>query len=295
MSACRAASGFVLVILLTAIPVAACSRLGSRQSDTITASEQHQRMEEEVRRCASEPTEKALEACHTAVRLGLVESGVAFPDSQLFYERIGRTLVNEQKHDAALNTYREGLSRYPENGCLHYQLGLLLVEQYGAYEEAYGPLLEAARWDAQSKQALALLGEVQTQLRRYAESNTSFEAALRIDPHYVDALVGLGRSLRSQGRSPDAVLRLLRAVELAPDNGFAQEELGGALLDSSRPMEAVEPLQRAVKLMDDPRAGYCMLSIAFARIGQEDESRKACELARKPRPSHRGEPVCACR
>jgi tetratricopeptide (TPR) repeat protein len=279
---------------LIAMCVAGCSRVGGNQTGAGSQSQQQRGLEEQVRRCATDSQETALEACRNAVRLGLVETGMAFPDSQLFYERIGRTLEEMRKHEAALYTYREAVSRYPQDSQLHYQLGLLLIKQYGAYEEAYGPLLEAVRWNTQSKEALTWLGESQRHLRRYDESTASFEGALRIDPQHVDALVGLGRTLSSNGRAADAIVPLSRAVQIAPENDFAQEQLGRALLDSGRPKEAVVPLQRAVKLSDDAREAYCMLSMALARIGRQEESRQACEIARKSRPSHRGDPVCAC-
>ena len=282
------------IIVACAMTAASCSRMGGSERQIITESEKSRRIQDDVLRCATEAQEKALEACRNAVRSGLLDTGMAFPDSQVFYERVGRVLVEERQYDAALHAYREGLSRYPENSRLHYLLGHLLIGQFGAHEEAYGPLLEAVRWNAQSKEALTLLGEVQGRLRRYDESTASYEAALRLDPRYADALVGLGRALRSQRRAPDAVAPLARAVEIAPENGFAYEQLGGALLDSGRPSEAVGPLQRAAKLLDDPRDAYCMLSTALANVGRDKESREACELARKPRRSHRGEALCPC-
>jgi tetratricopeptide (TPR) repeat protein len=284
-----------VVLMLIAATCASCSRKGEIDRQAGAGSDDSRLLEEQVRVCASGSDDDARPACQKAVRSGLLESGMAFPDSQRFYERIATTLVEERKQDAALSTYREGVSRYPENGQLHYQLGLLLIRQFAAYEEAYGPLLEATRWNAHSKEALTLLGEAQLRLRRYDESVGSNQAALRIDPKYVDALVGLGRALRSKGEAPDAVPPLSEAIRIAPENGFAHEQLGGALLDSGRPVEAVEALQRATKLLDYPRDAYCMLATALARAGRDNESHEACEAARKPRRSHRDEVLCACR
>lgn len=253
-----------------------------------------QQITERVERCARERGDAAVEACRAAVKLGVVETGQALPDSEPFYEAFGEALVLERRYQEALAAYREGTMRYRSNATLHFRLGRLLIDQYAAFEEALGPFSEAVRWNPQHKEALKGLADVHERLRRYPESIVNYRAALGIDPRYTPALTGLGQVLITSGDPQKAIEPLSHAVNLSPTDDVALTLLGWALSDAGRASEAIDTLRRALKVVEDPLT-WCQLARALRRDGQEKEAQVACERALRP---HNGASVialCDCR
>lgn len=79
----------------------------------------------------------------------------------------------------------------------------------------------------------------------FRESIRNFEKAKETDSTSVDALVGLGMSYQAVGRREEAAPEFDRAIEMEPDNSFAQIRKAYFLADSDKTSEALE-LLRAV-------------------------------------------------
>ena len=117
---------------------------------------------------------------------------------------------------------------------------------------------------AASRNALArlelLLGQPQA-----AES--AFEAALRLDPAYLPALVDLADLRRAQGREREAGLLLRRALDADPESGAANAAFGLHLVRLQRHREAMEPLAKAARARDaEPRFAY-LYAVARHSLG----------------------------
>lgn len=64
-------------------------------------------------------------------------------------------------------------------------------------------------------------------------------------------------------RFSDAITRLRKAAELAPDTGMVHMELGNALLQNKQSAEAIPPLRKAVELMPDAGPAHQLLGVAL--------------------------------
>ena len=109
-------------------------------------------------------------------------------------------------------------------------------------------------------------------------------AALRIDDRYADAYAVRGALRAAQGRNPEAVADLERAISLDPSDMGAFAELGRIQLLDGRPHEALESYEHAVSL--DPLNGVlqnqrCTVLEDLARY---DEALEACRRARSLLP-----------
>jgi transcriptional activator of cad operon len=108
--------------------------------------------------------------------------------------------------------------------------------------------------------------------------------ALRIDDRYADAYAVRGALRAAQGRDPEAVTDLRRAISLDPSSMSAFAELGRIQLLDGRPHEALESYEHAVSL--DPLNGVLLNQrcTVLDDLARYDEALEACERARSLLP-----------
>src|SRR5205823_14574686 len=80
--------------------------------------------------------------------------------------------------------------------------------------------------------------------------------ALELQPDHVAARAGLGVTLASMRKLPEAVAELRQAVRLRPDFAQAHHNLGVALAELGRLDEAVVCLRQALALQPDYAEAY---------------------------------------
>jgi tetratricopeptide (TPR) repeat protein len=81
-----------------------------------------------------------------------------------------------------------------------------------------------------------------------AKAEGAFETALSVDPHHVKSLVNLSRVFMDQKRPDEAVDRLTRAAEIAPDSAEVHRLLGRTYHAQGKTDEAVQAYRRAIEL-----------------------------------------------
>jgi tetratricopeptide (TPR) repeat protein len=150
------------------------------------------------------------------------------PDSVEAHETNAEILELQGKLDDAAKEYRKILASNPQLPGMHYHLGRLLLSgpqdastQTQAQQE-FEEELKINPGDALSEYEL---GELSRRARRWDDAIQEFAASAKSDPTLADALIGLGKSLLSAGRAPEAVAPLDRALSLEPDNLAAHYEL----------------------------------------------------------------------
>ncbi len=219
----------------------------------------------------------------------------------------------------------------------------------GDIEEAYSQLLRARRHAPDSPDVLYYLGIVSADLARSAfdalykvapdsarvhqlmaesfeaqdkgaEAIAEYEAALRADPHLLDALLGLGKlkrirlacdeamplyeraeAIRStfdgafglgacfavQQDHEQAIARYRQALAHDQQAAVAWEGLGTALTRAGRPTEGIAALQRAIAIEPGLGEAYYSLGLAYRKAGDEQRANAAFE---KSRALQSGEP-----
>jgi tetratricopeptide (TPR) repeat protein len=213
----------------------------------------------------------------------------------------------------------------------------------GDMEEAYNQLLRARRHAPDSPDVLYYLGIVSADLARSAfdalykvapdsarvhqlmaesleaqdkgaEAIAEYEAALRVDPHLLDALLGLGKLKRIrlacdeaiplyeraeairatfdgafglgacfavQQDQEQAIARYRQALAHDQHAAVAWEGLGTALTRAGRPTEGIAALQRAIALEPGLGEAYYSLGLAYRKAGDEERANGAFEKARE--------------
>lgn len=110
------------------------------------------------------------------------------------------------------------------------------------------------------------LGRVFLAQNRNIEADSAFHQALKIDPEYVEALIGLGQSALASGRLQEALRLLDQAIELEPPRSEAHLARGQALEALGRPNDALAAYFRSLET--DSNLAPASLRIASLQFEQ---------------------------
>jgi tetratricopeptide (TPR) repeat protein len=170
--------------------------------------------------------------------------------------------------DEVVEHLREGVRLgHPEG---RYALGYELYEQ-GRRDEAITELRQFIRQnpaDSQLRAAHVLIGRALADQGRHEEGISAFEAALRIDPGYLDAHAGLADALLDAGQFDAAIVHYQAVIKQRPRFARAWSNLGVALVRAGREDGVREAFTRAVEL--DPQNGAAQRALAAVLFNAGD-------------------------
>jgi tetratricopeptide (TPR) repeat protein len=156
------------------------------------------------------------------------------PDSVWLHQAAGEANESQGLHDAALREYRQVLEASPRRPGIRFRIGRVYLARAGG--DASSADLAAARQafeqeleiDPSNANAAYELGEMHRKAGDLEQARTRFEQALTHYPGFVQAQVGLARTLIALGRPADALPPLQAAVKAEPGNEVAWYQLGQA-------------------------------------------------------------------
>ncbi len=146
-------------------------------------------------------------------------------------------------------------------------------------EHLWSHALEHAEWSAQLHE---FLGATLAQEGKLDRAIAEFREALRIRPHFAEALCDLGAALDGRGDPDGAVAYLREAARSRPKDARVHLNLGSALVHQGHADEAIALYREALRLKPDFPNLHLNLGIAlfFQRRGDEAiaELTRAVEL-----------------
>ena len=123
-----------------------------------------------------------------------------------------------------------------------------------------------------SAEAQQRLGAVYLLEGRLADAQGCFSRALKLDPDYVDALIGLGQVETQEGDAESALKRFETAIEIDPRRTEAHISLGSLLQIMGRTDAALAEYFRALEgEPNDLEVSRCVAAIQLAR-NQPDQA-----------------------
>ncbi len=155
-----------------------------------------------------------------------------------------------------------------------------IYQRLELYSESI-PLLERLlEAQADSAQALFLLGAAHERSGDHARAVAVFERLLEVSPDHAPTLNYLGYMWAELGENlPEAVLMILRAVALDPDNGAYVDSLGWAYFQLGRYEEARGHLEWAVKLVPDDSTILEHLGDLYAALKDVERAKASYQQA----------------
>jgi predicted O-linked N-acetylglucosamine transferase (SPINDLY family) len=131
--------------------------------------------------------------------------------------------------DEAASAFAAAVRVDPRHMGAHHNLGMLLVNQRRA-GEAIPHLQRAVDLGYKRPEPFVLMGRAHVMTGRLAEAERAFREALKLDPRFVDARVGLSNVLHDLGDLDAAIAELRGAIKAAPQALGARSNLVMKLL-----------------------------------------------------------------
>lgn len=180
--------------------------------------------------------------------------------------------------------WRDVVAKSPGKGRGYVNLGAALSDR-GALDEAIEVLERAVALSPAQPEAHKNLGRVYRAKGFLDRAERAYRTAVRLDPSrapYSD----LGAVLTDQGRHPEAIEVLNRAVALAPEDGTARCNLGMAQWGAGDLPAAEQDFRRAIALAPDLAEAHANLGAVLVAMGRPAEAVPAHEraLALRSRP-----------
>ena len=186
---------------------------------------------------------------------------------------LGMLLGKTGRSAESIDVFRKVAALSPSSPDAHLNLGIALADS-NDLRGALDQFSDAVRLGRNSAPGYYNRGRVLYALRRNDEAERSLEAAVKLSPNYVDALLLLGVI---EHTSPRATGVFQRVVELEPDNAQARFYLGRNLLQEGKKAEAIAQWKRAVA--SDPENVAALSNLA--RVLAQDKNPEAGEYMAK--------------
>ncbi len=152
-------------------------------------------------------------------------------------------LLTEKDPAAAVAPLRRAVDLLPAQSRPRFLLGLA-QERSGDIPAATDSYEAALRLDPRDVETVIHLGNLYVGLKRYADAETKFRAALALEPKSSPALLGLAQTLDAQ-KKPEAADAYRDYLAANPDSPAARSRLIHWLLDQKQYDAALTELDRA--------------------------------------------------
>ena len=152
-------------------------------------------------------------------------------------------LLSEKDPAAAVAPLRRAVELLPAQSRPRFLLGLA-QERSGDIPAATESYEAALRLDPRDVETVIHLGNLYVGLKRYADAESKFRAALELEPKSSPALLGLAQTLDAQ-KKPEAAEAYRDYLAANPDNPAARSRLIHWLLDQKQYDSALAELDRS--------------------------------------------------
>lgn len=202
------------------------------------------------------------------------------------WEGLGAVLEAEGRVPEAIEAFKTGLSKEPDDVDLHGRLGLLQARA-GQAQEAEFHLREAIRLSSTPRSEYRVtLGALLAQQGRLEEADAEYEKVLENAPHHPAARNNMAIAYYQSGRRKEAEAILRELVKEHPDYGDAHNNLAAILIDKKDWTGVEREARAALKSSPNLVEAWNNLGISLAEQNKRTEAKAAYEHALKADPEY---------
>ncbi|MFN7932782.1 MAG: tetratricopeptide repeat protein [Bryobacteraceae bacterium] len=190
-------------------------------------------------------------------------------------------LIRQERGDRelALTSFRAALQIQPRHAGAQARLAEVMTYIARARESGYAEAAAACRralvLNPSDADSLFHLGWIEAAMGEHGNAVTHYRAALRLQPKYPGARIGLAISQLELHQEDAALPGLQQLVKDEPENPDAYVQLGVALSRKDRCAEAVPVLERAITLRPGVAQAHYLLGMCYRKLGQGDAAGKS--------------------
>jgi tetratricopeptide (TPR) repeat protein len=155
--------------------------------------------------------------------------------------------VDRGDYEQARQTLIQLAARSPSSAEMQQRLGTVLQYEH-RLSEAEACFRAALKRDPDYAEALIGLGQVEAERCDATSALKHFEAAIEIDPHSPKGHFALGRLLETIGRTDEALAEYFRVLEVEPNNAEVSLRIALVQLVRNQPDQAISRLDQVVEL-----------------------------------------------
>ena len=156
----------------------------------------------------------------------------------------------------------------------------------GSFSDADRWFSQAAEWEPQNLLGWYYLGRAKYSENRFEEAISAFERCLKLDPRNVKASDNLGLAYQALGRMDEAVAAYRNAMDwepAIPDNPGPFIDMGMLLEEQDKPQEAIPFFKKALEIAPLDAKAHQEIGKTYFNLDQptlaESELLRAVELA----------------
>jgi Flp pilus assembly protein TadD len=195
-----------------------------------------------------------------------------YPGDFVAHFNLGAVLLSEKKAEQSISHFRAALKASPQSPAARTSLGAALesLGQSRAAMVEYGRAIDA---DPQYLDARYNLANLLAARREFSGAIAQYREIRKQRPEDSTATAKLslvlqaeGDTLASSGRIPDAITRYREAVDLAPGDADAHNNLGSSLAISGDLKQALTHFEAAVRIRPDHDQARNNLNLARTKL-----------------------------
>jgi len=215
-----------------------------------------------------------LENAIPAMRLAIQQD----PQSEFYRFNYGMLLINALAPDAAVIRLKEALETFPNSARLWLALGIAHFKA-GRNDEAVKSLTHSLQLDPKYAPAFVYLGMTYVETGQYKTAIENYQQALALNEKLgiVDFLIADVMLKQTNVDNASLESHLVKAVKSDPKFAPARVGLGKLYLRTSRLPEAAKEFETVISLDPDIAEAYYQLGLTYRRLKRDEESRTLLE------------------
>ena len=206
---------------------------------------------------------------------------------------LGYVLFREAKAGASLAEYTEA-AKYRKPSAVDLQVVGADYVILGDFPDADKWFTKSIQWNPDSVLGWYYLGRTKYNENRFEEAVEAFQRCLELEPKHVKAEDNLGLSYQALGRRDEALQAYRNAIDwqaaAAVKNPGPFINIGSLFLETNQPEKAIEYLQKALEIAPDDSKAHQQLGRAYFNLNDllkaVVELEKAAALAPNNAPVH---------
>ncbi len=206
----------------------------------------------------------------------------AHPNSADAHFLLGLILFREQRATDSLAEYTTGAKERQPSA---YDLKIVALNYgiLKDFLDADKWLTKSLDWNPKDSEGWYYLGRIKYNSNRFDEAIAAFQKCLALDPGNVKAEDNLGLSYEGLGNAEAALEAYRKAIEwqaqVAAKNPGPWINAGSLLVEKDRPEEAIPMLRAAIEIAPDEFKAHQQLGKAYERLEQLPQAQQAMERA----------------